>query len=105
MRLLPRSTAQRLATVLVTAGAIVVLLGGCRAAALAYGPDIASAKVNANALAAAIEARFTNVARSPRFSAARMRIARYAFAPSKLEHDTSLWTAMRTTRTGADRDQ
>ncbi len=104
MRLLPRSSAQRLATVLVTAGATVLMLGGCRAAALAYGPDIASAKANADALAAAIEARFTNVARNPKFSAARMRIARYAFAPSKLGSDTSLWTGMRTTRAGADRD-
>ena len=104
MRLLPRSTAQRLATVLVAAGASVLLLGGCRAAALAYGPDITSAKVHANALAAAIEARFTNVVRTPKFSAARKRIARYAFAPSKLEQDTSLWTAMRTIRAGADRD-
>lgn len=33
-----------------------------------------------------------------------MRVARYAFAPSKLANDTALWTAMRTTRTGADRD-
>lgn len=104
MRRLPRSTAQRRATVLVTAGATVLLLGGCRAAALAYGPDIASAKVNADALAAAIEARFTNVARNPKFSTARMRIARYAFAPSKLGSDTALWTAMRTTRAGADLD-
>ncbi|QJR34141.1 hypothetical protein [Gemmatimonas groenlandica] len=104
MRQLPRTTAQRLATLLVTAGATVLLLGGCRAAALAYGPDIASAKANADALAAAIEARFTNVARNPKFSAARMRIARYAFAPSKLGSDTSLWTSMRTTRAGADLD-
>lgn len=80
------------------------MLGGCRAAALAYGSDVASAKANADALAAAIEARFTNVARNPKFSAARMRIARYAFAPSKLGNDTALWTGLRTTRAGADRD-
>ena len=79
-------------------------LGGCRAAVLAYGPDLATAKANADAFAAAIESRFTNVARNPKFSAARMRLARYAFAPSKLGNDTSLWTGLRTTRTGVDRD-
>lgn len=100
MRSLPRTSAVRLALALLTTAA----LSGCRAAALAYGADVASAKANADAFAAAIEARFTNVARSPKFSAARMRIARYAFAPSKLGNDTSLWTGLRTTRAGADLD-
>lgn len=96
----PKSSA-----VLRTAALIAAFtVGGCRAAALAYGPDLAAAKVNADAFAAAIEARFTNVARNPKFLAARMRIARYAFAPSKLGNDSSLWTGMRTTRAGADRD-
>jgi hypothetical protein len=79
-------------------------LGGCRAATLAYGPDLAAAKANADAFAAAIQTRFTNVVRTPKFRTARMRIARYAFAPSKLANDSALWTGMRTTRTGADRD-
>ncbi len=100
MRPLPTSSAVLLASVLAT----LITVGGCRGAVLAYGSDVAAARVNADAFAAAIEARFTNVARNPKFSAARMRIARYAFAPSKLGNDTSLWTGMRTTRTGADRD-
>ena len=79
-------------------------VGGCRAAALAYGSDVVAARVNADAFAAAMEARFTNVARNPKFAAARMRIGRYAFAPSKLGNDSSMWTGMRTTRAGADRD-
>ena len=79
-------------------------LGGCRAAVLAYGPDLATAKANADAFAAAIESRFTNVARSAKYSAARMRIARYAFAPSKLANDTAIWTGMQTTRAGVARD-
>ncbi|WP_411281167.1 hypothetical protein [Gemmatimonas sp.] len=100
MRPLPNSSAVLLAAALTA----TVTIGGCRAAALAYGSDVAAAKVNADAFAAAIEARFTNVTRNPKFSAARMRIARYAFAPSKLGNDSSLWTGMRTTRAGADRD-
>ena len=98
MRRLPRSRTIALA---VTAA---LALGGCRAAVLAYGSNVAAAKANADAFGAALEARFTNVTRNPKFSAARMRIARYAFAPSKLGNDTSLWTGMRTSRTGVDRD-
>lgn len=83
-------------------GALIV--GGCRAAPLAYGADVASAKAHFDAFAAAIEYRFTRVVRTPKFATARMQIARYAFAPSKLANDTALWTGLRTTRTGADRD-
>jgi hypothetical protein len=79
-------------------------VSGCRSAALAYGPDAASARTNFDALASAIEYRFTNVARTPKFANARMRVARYAFAPSKLVNDTVLWTGLRSTRTGAARD-
>ncbi len=81
--------------------ATVLASGGCRAATLAYGPDAASAKANGEALASALEDRFTNVLRTPKFAQSRLRIARYAFAPSKLVRDTALWTAMRTTRSGA----
>jgi hypothetical protein len=97
MRRLPRSRTIALAF------AAALALGGCRAAVLAYGPDLTAAKTNADAFAAAIEARFTNVARSAKYSAARMRIARYAFAPSKLANDTAIWTGMQTTRAGAVR--
>lgn len=98
MRRLPRPRTIALAV------AAALVLGGCRAAVLAYGPDFAAAKTNADAFAASIEARFTNVARSAKFSAARMRIARYAFAPSKVANDTAIWTGMQSTRAGAVRD-
>jgi hypothetical protein len=49
--------------------------------------------------------RFTNVLRTPKFASARLRIARYAVAPSKLVNDTALWTASRAARNGrAERD-
>jgi len=99
MRRLPK-----LSAVLLAAALMAATVGGCRAAALAYGSDVVAARVNADAFAAAMEARFTNVARNPKFAAARMRIGRYAFAPSKLGNDSSMWTGMRTTRAGADRD-
>ena len=91
-------------------GALAVLLAvllaatGCKGAALAYGPDLASARANADAFATAIEARFTKVVRTPRFARARIRISRYALAPSKLAQDSAIWTSMRSTPNGAERD-
>ena len=79
-------------------------ISGCRAVTLAYGPDIASARANADALLSAIEQRFTHPARTPKFANARMRVARYSFAPGKLANDTALWTSMRSVRSGADRE-
>ena len=76
---------------------------GCRATVFAYGPDAASARVNAETFVFALEQRFTNVVRRPTFLNARMRIARYAFSPSKLVQDTSIWTGVRSTRAGAQR--
>ncbi len=104
MRMLPRTSPPRRAKAIASILVSVALLGGCRAAVLAYGPDVSNAKANADALAAAIEHRFTNVVRTPKFSMARMRIARYAFAPSRLVSDTAVWTGFRSTRLGADRD-
>jgi len=80
------------------------LAGGCRAATLAYGPDFASARANADALIGALEQRFTRVVRDPKFANARMRMGRYALAPSKLAEDTALWTDLRSTRLGAARE-
>ncbi len=86
------------------AAAFLAVLASCRGAASAYGSDIATARTNFDAIAGALEQRFTHVVRTPKFANARMRIARYAFSPSKLANDTSLWTAMRSTRTGGDRE-
>lgn len=84
--------------------AVVPLLTGCRGSALAFGPDATTARRHLDDLASAFEARFTNVTRTPKFAYARMRLGRYAFAPSKLARDTGVWTGMRTTTTGAARD-
>lgn len=76
----------------------------CRSVTLAYGADGATARANADAFASAIEQRFTNVARAPKFSNARLRLGRYALAPSKLVNDSALWTSARATRVGLERD-
>jgi hypothetical protein len=82
---------------------LLPVLGGCRAAALAHGGDPRSAQAHFDGLLAGFEHRFTNVTRQAKVQRGRMRIARYAFAPSKLVGDTSIWTTMRTSRTGAER--
>jgi hypothetical protein len=86
--------------------AVVVALPAtsCRSVTLAYGGDPATARANADAFASAFEHRFTNVARTPKFSNARLRLGRYALAPSKLVNDSALWTSSRSTRVGPERD-
>jgi len=69
-----------------------VSVSACKAAPLAYGTDAATAKSNGDGVFAALEHRYTRVVRDAKFTAARMRIARYAFTPSKLEHDSASWT-------------
>lgn len=82
---------------------LAVTAGGCRGVIEAHGNDPRSAATNADGVTMALEYRFTNVERSPKFSHARMRIARYAFAPSKLINDTSVWTFAASTATGGKR--
>ena len=79
-------------------------LGGCRAAALAYGDTPASAHANADGVTTALEQRFTHVVRVPKFQNARMRIARYVFSPSRIVNDTALWTSVRSENGRAIRD-
>jgi hypothetical protein len=77
---------------------------GCKGVVLAYGSDAASARANADAVAAAIEHRFTSVQRTPKFANARTRLGRYALAPSKLVNDSALWTSARTNSKGPERE-
>jgi hypothetical protein len=83
--------------------ALIILSTGCKPAIDAFGDNTASAEAHAGNFASALEQRFTRVSRSPKASYARMRMARYAFAPSKLANDTALWTTMRSATTGAER--
>jgi hypothetical protein len=94
----------RFRTVLFGATLSLPLLGGCRSAAVAYGADVRSARANFEAFIAGFEARFTNVVRHPKVQYGRLRIARYALAPSKLAADTAIWTTLRTSRTGPVRE-
>ncbi|MFL5583110.1 MAG: hypothetical protein ACJ8AO_22305 [Gemmatimonadaceae bacterium] len=73
-----------------------VLLGaatGCRGVASAFGPSPALARAHGEALFGAVADRFTNVRRTPKFEAARMRLGRFALSPSKVWSDTGIWTS------------
>lgn len=83
---------------------LLPLLGACAGTALGFGDVPASARKHLDDLASAFQDRFTNTTRTPKFAYARMRLARYAFAPSKLAGDTGVWTGMRSTPQGAARD-
>jgi hypothetical protein len=72
----------------------------CRDTISAYAPEPVAARDAASQVAASVQFRFETPARDDRYDHARMRIARYALAPSKLEDDTLLWTA----RQGARRE-
>jgi hypothetical protein len=70
------------------------LLASCRAAIDAYDPDAAVARDAASQVASSVQFRFDSPARDPRYEHARMRLARYALAPSKLVDDT-IWSSNR----------
>jgi hypothetical protein len=82
---------------------LAISSASCRAVTLAYGPDLASAKSNADGVLSALEQRYTRVQRDAKFTNARMKIARYALTPSKIENDSSIWTA-HTGSSGATRE-
>ncbi len=79
-------------TVAQLAGTLVLtLLTGCQAAVDAFAADPAQARIAASQLVSSVQMRFADPVRDARYEYGRMRLARYALAPSKVEHDT-LWT-------------
>jgi len=71
----------------------------CRDAATAFAPSPAAAQQTGAEFFSALAARFTNVTRTPKFFAARGKLARGALTPSKILNDTSIWTASTTAAT------
>jgi len=75
------------------AGIAIALLctSGCQAVVDAYASDPTTARTTASQVASSVQFRFDEPSRDARFGHARMRIARFALAPSKVERDT-IWT-------------
>lgn len=78
-------------------GAALLTLAGCREAIEAHAPEPAAAHAAAGDVAESLRQRFASPVRDPRVDAARLRVARYALAPSRLADD-SLWTRRRGSR-------
>ena len=80
-------------------GAVLVLLvppllGGCRNALRSFGTDGPAIQANADELFGALTARYSAVARDPKYEHARNRLNRYALVPSKIFDDTTVWTGL-----------
>lgn len=78
---------------LLGAAALLVAGLGCRSSAAAFGGTPSEARANGEAFFGAVADRFTRVRRTPRFEAARLRLARHAVTPSKIWGDTGVWTS------------
>lgn len=88
------SSQHRLVTVALVLGVVAApLLAGCESAVLAYAGDAAEARTAASQLASSVQMRFDQPVRDERYEYGRMRLARYALAPSKVQDDT-LWTSV-----------
>lgn len=77
---------------IVAAVACAALLAGCTGVPAAFGPDVRTARTNADVLFGALAARFDNVQRAPKFYQARSKLGRYALSPSGVYRDSSVWT-------------
>ncbi|MGZ8490770.1 MAG: hypothetical protein ACXWZS_01050 [Gemmatirosa sp.] len=67
-------------------------LTSCDGAARAFGPSPTTARTHVEDFFGGLAVRFVDVQRSPKFTAARGKLARHALAPSRLWGDTSVWT-------------
>jgi hypothetical protein len=73
---------------------VAPLLGGCRNAFRSFGTDGSAIQANADELFGALTARYSAVARDPKYEHARNRLNRYALVPSKIFDDTTVWTGV-----------
>jgi hypothetical protein len=69
-------------------------LVACREVAPAFGPNIPSARQNAEEFFYSVGSRFTNIQRPPRIIHARAQFGHYALTPSGVYTDTTIWLAI-----------
>lgn len=72
---------------------MTAVMAACADVPAAFGPTPAAARANADGLFGSLDARFTNVSRTPRYARAREMLGRYALTPSTLYNDSTVWTA------------
>ncbi len=71
----------------------LLTLPGCRGTAPEFGSSPEAARINAGQFWGGLGDRFNNVIRQPKYNGARLKLAHYALAPSKVWDDTSVWTS------------
>ena len=69
-------------------------IAACRQVAPAFGPNIPSARQNAEEFFYSVGSRFTNIQRPPRMIHARAQFGHYALTPSGIYNDTTIWLAI-----------
>lgn len=67
----------------------------CRETGPAFGATPDSARANAEQFWGGLGDRFNSVVRHPRYNGARLKLAHFALAPSRVYDDTSVWTSRR----------
>jgi hypothetical protein len=73
---------------------VLPVAGACRATPPAFGTTASDASQNATDFFGGVANRFTSVTRTPKFAAARGKLARHALSPSSILNDTSVWTSV-----------
>ena len=68
--------------------------GACRESAAAFGPNLPTARQNAEEFFYSVGSRFTNIQRPPRMLRARAQFGHYALTPSGVYNDTTIWLSI-----------
>ena len=66
----------------------------CRESAAAFGPNLASARQNAEEFFYSVGSRFTSIQRPQRILRARAQFGHYALTPSGIYNDTAIWLSI-----------
>jgi hypothetical protein len=88
----PRSRLPRLRARLLVVPLALAATSGCDGSARAFASTPAAARAQVQDLFGGLGLRFVDVQRTPKFAAARGKLARYALSPSRLWPDSAVWT-------------
>jgi hypothetical protein len=72
----------------------IIAATACRESAAAFGPNLASARQNAEEFFYSVGSRFTSIQRPQRILRARAQFGHYALTPSGVYNDTTIWLSI-----------
>jgi hypothetical protein len=88
----PRSRLRHSAARLLLLPLAAAATSGCDASARAFAASPATARTQVQDFFGGLALRFVDVQRTPKFAAARAKLARYALSPSRVWPDSTVWT-------------